>query len=320
VPKTIDVPEIGLHFEFLHTAEETGGAYTQALVTGRPRGFIRQPHVHVGQTERHEVLEGSLVVKLDGVKHVLGPGDSIEIPPDTPHSQTPGGPGIGVVRVTFTPSGRVDELLERFGEISRTKQFNRFGFPRPVAGAKLVRDLGEAGHAARPPLRVQKKLAGALLRIQRPYEFVDEWDVNASLEAVFDVLSDGRTYPQWWRPVYIDVKADGEPAVGNVTHQHFKGRLPYHLRTHTTTVRLERPHVIEGETGGDLRGRGIWTLEPLAGGATRVRFDWRVHADRKLLRALTPILRPALRWNHNWAVARAIEGLEPYARNRGATP
>jgi uncharacterized protein YndB with AHSA1/START domain/quercetin dioxygenase-like cupin family protein len=315
VPKTIDAPEIGLRFEFLHTAEETGGAYTQALVTGRPRGFIRQMHVHVGQTERHEVLEGSLVVKLHGVKHVLGPGDAIEIPPDTAHSQTPGGAGIGVVRVTFTPSGRVEELLERFGEISRTGQFNRFGFPRPVAAAELVRDLGEAGHAARPSLRMQARLANALLRARRPYEFVDEWDVDAPPEAVFDVLSDARTYPRWWRGVYIDVKADGEPAVGNVTHQHFKGRLPYHLRTHTKTVRLERPHLIEGETGGDLRGRGIWTLEPLDDGATRVRFDWRVHADRRLLRALTPVLRPALRWNHNWAIARAIEGLEPYARS-----
>lgn len=316
MPKTFEAPDIGLRFEFEKTAEETGGAYTQVLVTGRPRGFIRQMHVHVGQTERHEVLEGSLVVKLRGKRHVLGPGDAIEIPPDTPHSQTPGGAGIGVVRVTFTPSGRVEELLERFGEMSAAKQFNRFGFPSPVAGAKLVRDLGEAGHAARPSLRTQQRLAGALLRTQRPFEFSDEWDVNAPPDTVFDVLSDARTYPQWWRPVYLDVEADGEPAVGNITRQHFKGRLPYHLRTHTKTVRLERPHVIEGETGGDLRGRGIWTLEPLAGGGTHVRFDWRVHADRKLLRALTPVLRPALRWNHNWAIARAIEGLEPYARSR----
>jgi hypothetical protein len=45
-----------------------------------------------------------------------------------------------------------------------------------------------------------------------------------------------------------------------------------------------------------------------------VRFDWRVHADRRLLRMLTPLLRPLLRWNHNWAIARAMEGLEPYAR------
>jgi hypothetical protein len=39
-----------------------------------------------------------------------------------------------------------------------------------------------------------------------------------------------------------------------------------------------------------------------------------VHADRRLLKLLTPILRPALRWNHNWAIARPIEGLEPYVR------
>jgi hypothetical protein len=41
-----------------------------------------------------------------------------------------------------------------------------------------------------------------------------------------------------------------------------------------------------------------------------------VHADRPLLRALTPVLRPALRWNHAWAIARAREGLEPYAKRR----
>jgi hypothetical protein len=46
-----------------------------------------------------------------------------------------------------------------------------------------------------------------------------------------------------------------------------------------------------------------------------VRFDWQVHADRPLLRALTPILRPIFRWNHNWAIARAKDGLEPYARS-----
>jgi hypothetical protein len=41
-----------------------------------------------------------------------------------------------------------------------------------------------------------------------------------------------------------------------------------------------------------------------------------MHADRRLLRVLTPLLRPALRSNHNWAIARAIEGLEPYVLSR----
>ena len=150
----------------------------------------------------------------------------------------------------------------------------------------------------------------------REYVFIDEWHVDAPPEPVFDAIADATTYPDWWRPVYLSAEADGPLRVGRVAREHFKGRLPYHLRTRTRTVRLERPHVIEGETDGDLRGRGVWTLDALPGGGTHVRFDWRVHADRALLRVLTPVLRPALRWNHNWAIARAIEGLEPYARSR----
>ena len=45
-----------------------------------------------------------------------------------------------------------------------------------------------------------------------------------------------------------------------------------------------------------------------------MRFDWRVFADRALLRVLTPVLRPVFRWNHNVAIKAAMEGLEPYAR------
>ena len=44
----------------------------------------------------------------------------------------------------------------------------------------------------------------------REYVFVDEWDVDAPVEAVFDALADARTYPEWWRPVYRSV--DGESA------------------------------------------------------------------------------------------------------------
>jgi hypothetical protein len=79
-------------------------------------------------------------------------------------------------------------------------------------------------------------------------------------------------------------------------------------------VELDAPHVVAGEVDGDLRGFGRWTLTETAGGRTHVRFDWRVYADRRLLRVLTPVLRPAFRWNHAWAIARAMEGLAPYAR------
>jgi uncharacterized protein YndB with AHSA1/START domain len=146
------------------------------------------------------------------------------------------------------------------------------------------------------------------------YVFIDEWDVDAPIDAVFNALADTRTYPRWWKPVYLQVDAECPPVVGCVSKQLFKGRLPYHLRTTSEIVRMEAPTELEIKVEGDLSGRGIWTLTP-SSGRVHVRFDWRVNADRALLRVLTPVLRPVFRWNHNWAIQRAMEGLEPFARS-----
>jgi uncharacterized protein YndB with AHSA1/START domain len=37
----------------------------------------------------------------------------------------------------------------------------------------------------------------------REYIFVNEWDVDAPQERVFDALADSRTYPDWWTPTYL---------------------------------------------------------------------------------------------------------------------
>jgi uncharacterized protein YndB with AHSA1/START domain len=241
-------------------------------------------------------------VRMHGRTHTLRAGDELTIPPGTPHAQRPGPEATGRVRIRLTPSARSDEFFTRLA----TLDYNRFGFPRPRSAAAFVKDLGEAGHAARPSLKTQQRIAGLL---DSRFDFSDEWDVDAPIEQVFDTLADGTTYPAWWRGVYIAATHDG-----TYTHQHFKGRLPYHLRTRTRTVHAQRPHRLEGETDGDLRGTGVWTLAGNDDGSTHVRFDWRVHADRPLLRLLTPVARPVLRWNHAWAIARAIEGLEPYVK------
>ena len=42
----------------------------------------------------------------------------------------------------------------------------------------------------------------------REYVFMDEWDVDAPQEAVYDAVSDARTFPEWWTPVYKSVRGD----------------------------------------------------------------------------------------------------------------
>jgi hypothetical protein len=148
--------------------------------------------------------------------------------------------------------------------------------------------------------------------VAREYVFVDEWDVDAPQEIVYDIVADARTYPEWWQPVYIAVEGDER-----VTEHLFKGRLPYTLKMRAELVREDRPRQFEVSVDGDLRGKGIWTFAPRNGG-THVRWDRIVFADRPLLRYLTPVLRPLFRWNHAWAVARARERLEPYAQARAA--
>jgi uncharacterized protein YndB with AHSA1/START domain len=288
----IDAPGLGIRFEIRSSSDEM----LEFDAVGRTRGFITQYHVHTLQSERFEVIEGSLRLVFDGREHLLGPGDTMEIPAGTPHRQLAGDEGSGRVRVQVRPAARTEEFLQLLG---RTR-LNRWGYPRLRAAFALARF-----RESRPTL---PRLSS------REYAFVDEWDVAAPRESVFAAIADARSYPTWWKPVYLEVESEGEPAVGKESRQHFKGRLPYHLRTRSRITELRAPHRIGAEVEGDLRGTGLWTLTENEDATTHVRFDWRVHADRLLLRLLTPVLRPALRWNHAWAIARAREGLEPYAR------
>ena len=312
----LEMEPLGVRVTLLRTAEETNGELIEFEVSGRARGFLAQSHIHTAQTERLEVVEGVMRLVLDGHDHLLTPGQVMEVPPGVAHSQIPAGEGSGRVLVTARPAGETEAFLVRIAELCHDGQINRFGLPRPLGAAELIRDFGHTGRAAQPPENVQRVLSRAILKaaeLGRPYLFVDAWDVSAPPEAVFAAIADARTYPEWWRPVYIGVEADGPPAVGKASRQHFKGRLPYHLHTRSVVTALDPPHSITGDVDGDLRGRGVWTLTPTSTG-THVRFDWQVHADRRLLRLLTPVLRPLFRWNHNWAIARAQEGLEPWAR------
>lgn len=320
--EALELDPFGISVKFAPTGGHTGGELLEMEVTGRPRGFLSQPHVHPSQVERLEVVSGSMRVAFGGREHLLYAGQSIEVPAGTPHTQVPMGEGPGCVRIQVRPAGRTREFLEHLGKLCREGKITRAGFPRPTAAAGLILEFSDTGHATIPPLGLQRALARVVLAAASPfraYIFVDQWEVAAPPEAVFGAIADARTYPGWWRPVYLSVEADGPARVGSESRQHFKGRLPYHLHTRSVVSDLDPPRMIAADVDGDLRGRGVWTLTPTARG-TYVRFDWQVHADRKLLRMLTPVLRPLFRWNHSWAIKAAKRGLERYACSRVAQP
>lgn len=328
--QVLENPVSGERLVFRRTAAETGGEVLEYDLLFRPAGFLVQEHVHPHQSESHEVLEGELGLVLAGEERRLAAGDVLVVPAGTPHRLVALGQEPARVRFELRPALDTEDFIEALYSFVR---LHGDASPTPLQLAVAAHAFPGVGHATRPPVPVQRAFAAALTPVGRlrgyriarehaasaapGYVFLDGWDVDAPIEAVFDALADARTYPEWWKPVYIAADADGPPAVGVESRQHFKGRLPYRLKTRSTIVRMERPHEIEAEVVGDLSGTGIWTLTEKDGG-THVAFDWRVNADRPLLRNLTPVLRPLFRWNHDWAVARAMEGLEPYARARAA--
>lgn len=155
------------------------------------------------------------------------------------------------------------------------------------------------------------------------YAFLTEWHVAAAPDEVFEVLYDGGEYPRWWPEVYLDAHVEPPPDGGDVgkkIHLHTKGWLPYTLKWTAETVRVDRPRGFEIRATGDFDGVGRWMIER-DGSGTRVLFDWRLRADKPLIRMLSFALKPVFSWNHRWAMSRGLVRLtEELDRRRKTQP
>lgn len=154
------------------------------------------------------------------------------------------------------------------------------------------------------------------------YAFLTHWRVQASVELVYDILGNGKDYVRWWPDVYLDAQpilAGNPNGIGDQVVLLTKGWLPYRLRWTATAVRQERPLTIEIAASGDFVGRGIWNLRQ-DGDICDIKFDWRLRADKPLLRLLSPIFKPIFKWNHAWAMQRGFIRLQQEIGRRLSAP
>ena len=61
------------------TTEDSGGELVEFDLVGRPQGFVTVPHVHPRQSERHEVIEGSFLIKTGGLERLFAPGGASNV-------------------------------------------------------------------------------------------------------------------------------------------------------------------------------------------------------------------------------------------------
>ncbi len=147
------------------------------------------------------------------------------------------------------------------------------------------------------------------------FRFDETWEIpNASPGEVFEVLADGKLLTDWWGEVYREAEplTPGEkPHVGARLRARARGFLPYYLRFLLEVVELEPGRSIAVKTTGDFDGLWRAVLSPGSRG-THVDLTWEVIVERPILRALSPLLRPAFAWNHRWTTPRGEAGLIRY--------
>jgi uncharacterized protein YndB with AHSA1/START domain len=136
------------------------------------------------------------------------------------------------------------------------------------------------------------------------YHFLTRWRVHGTIEEVFDLIGEPLDYPRWWPSVYlaVDELALGDAGgAGRRIRYVTKGWLPYTLRWQSEVTAIDAPRSLAIRALGDLDGRGEWRLEQ-DGTMVNASFDWEIVADKPLLRALSPLLKPAFEANHRWAM------------------
>jgi len=146
----------------------TGGDLLEADFFVSAGGFVRD-HAHPTQEETFFGVSGRFVVDLDGERRTIGPGDTLVIPPRTPHGFHDAPEDAHVV-VQVRPALRLDDYFRTFLGLSRDGRIRMPYKGRPYPLLQLAIVLDEyAAEVAIPhvPLALQRPALGALAALGR---------------------------------------------------------------------------------------------------------------------------------------------------------
>jgi len=153
------------------------------------------------------------------------------------------------------------------------------------------------------------------------YAFLTRWRLRANAQEVFDVLADPFGLARWWPSVYLDVKELAPPdpttGAGRVVGLGYERMASLHLAVELHRHHLDAPTGFRLVAHGDFEGTGVWTIRQ-DGDWVEATYDWRIAANKPLLRYGSFAFRPIFAANHRWAMERGAESLELELRRRRA--
>jgi quercetin dioxygenase-like cupin family protein len=162
---TIENPVTGEIVHFRRTAAETGGELVEIEVVVKPDGAVAAAHVHPFQTERFEVLEGTLEFRKGRRKLTATAGDVVSVEAGTPHSFKNVGEGAARFVTEVRPALQFERFLETMFGLAADGKTNRRGMPNPLRLAVIANAHFEDVRLPHVPAFAQKAalVSGAVL-------------------------------------------------------------------------------------------------------------------------------------------------------------
>jgi quercetin dioxygenase-like cupin family protein len=160
---TLENPVTGERFTFTDTSASTGGELLAFDFALRPGGAVPIPHVHPIQTERFEVVSGTMRFRVGLRTVVAGSGEVVEVEAGVMHSFANAGEDEARLRVEVRPALAMEEMFAEVVAMAEAGRMTRRGLPRNVFElAALARRYDQEAHAPFISVAVQRFLLAPL--------------------------------------------------------------------------------------------------------------------------------------------------------------
>jgi quercetin dioxygenase-like cupin family protein len=154
--ETLENPVTGEVMTFHRTSHETGGDAVLVETIVRPGGFVAAAHVHPYQTERFEVLDGELGLRVGRRELVAGPGEVATVQPGIPHRFWNAGDRDARFLLEIRPALGFESLIETMFTLAEEGRTNRQGLPNPLRLAVIARSHFDTVRLPFPPAWLQR--------------------------------------------------------------------------------------------------------------------------------------------------------------------
>ncbi|MGH2910539.1 MAG: cupin domain-containing protein, partial [Solirubrobacteraceae bacterium] len=122
----------------------------------RPGGSVAAAHVHPHQTERFEVLEGDLGLRVGAESLVAGPGEVATVRPGTAHRFWNAGDSEVRFLCDVRPALGFESLIETMFTLAAEGKTNRHGMPNPLRLAVIAQSHFDNVRLPFPPVWMQR--------------------------------------------------------------------------------------------------------------------------------------------------------------------